>query len=158
MLKSKTVTYDGQEVTVIGDTRGTALYESMYKRRLFTIYPEAGAFNQAMNALTPTEDSAATKDAFSNAAGKLLVSDELGSRFYTRINQFAVLASHIKSTVGTEWIGKAPMVDSDLRLAFEHFLEEEYTEGLWVEVQNAVIELSSFAEEAKGELESVVGS
>lgn len=159
MLITKTITRDGITVIVVSDTRGTALYESLYKRRLYEIYPEAGSFAAALAAITPTKDTQEARAIYEEKAAELIIRDELGSRFHSRINHFALVASHIQSTEGSLWGGQPPMGGNNLKLAFEDYLHEEFDEGLWYDLANAVVEMNLAPPSASlGELASVVES
>lgn len=159
MLKSKTITRDGKSVVVASDTRGTALYESLYKRRLYEIYPEAGAFAQKLSAITPTKDTPEARKIYEEKAAELIIHDELGSRFHSRINHFALVASHIISSAGAVCEFDAPMDNDHLKMAFESYLAEEFDDGLWNDLANAVIEMNKVTSESSaGELVSAAES
>lgn len=159
MLKQTTITRENAVVDVVSDTRGTALYESLYKRRLYEIYPEAGAFASALMAITPTKDTPEARALYEEKAAELIIRDELGSRFHSRINHFALVASHIAGTDGTLWNGKAPMSNADLKIAFEDYLGGEFDDGLWNDLANAIIEMNRAPAEAPvGELASAAES
>lgn len=159
MLKQTTITRDNAVVDVASDTRGTALYESLYKRRLYELYPEAGAFARALSAIMPTKDTPEARAQYEEKAAALIVQDELGSRFHTRINHFALVASHITFTDGPSWSGKPPMNSDNLRTAFEDYLREEFDDGLWNDLAKAIIEMNKApAEIPAGELASAAES